>query len=912
VGDMRVAQWVDPSQRWFNRNGTGTLLSGTVVNGSGYVESPTMNTEMSAAANFWSIGANLNNRDWATLLWLGGAAGDPNNWHNPANWQPNGVPDGTQEAYITGDRPQCNIFQADAIARNVVIDWLLDPTSPATVRNTLTIANNRTLRISSATANAQSGFLTNYGYVVNNGTLLVTNSVRNRGTFNTGFEAQITNNDTMRLATNFGDVINAENFDEGNVGSSNAIITNNAYLTVGNSLFDPIIITPTRVANLVNTRNGRINNANNSIFIVTQDFTNQNLAGTSVVVNDGTFTVVRDMTNDRTFTNNDSLMIRRNHTNNSIFNGTGSMYLYGNQATTLGGNTAYTHNLFVLKTSLLNVNFNNTGGITVSNDFTSTANGTLIFSRPVTFWRNVNSVNTTTSTTNSTVTLGGNVSNSEVSGVFSGGSNGLHNLTINKTGVGLQGILNTPVVVANDVTVTAGELVVNGTNTLSVGRNFAQNAIFTPNNSTVRLYGTSNATVSGTGALSFHNLAIDKTNGGTIETITLSRSFNITNQLSFPGEGIVVSSGANVMTLTNTATSTGQKARAFVSGRVIKQLDAGQSFTFPIGKLISGTPIWAPAGLENVSTASTFEAEYFNRLNTVTPGATNLASGLRWVSRVEHWIINRNAGTGSADVALYWKDALSSDIFDITTGASQDLFACRYNGTQWERILPSNIDPASSTGSGGEGIVRGMAVSNFSPFTFGSLTGSNPLPLSLLSFNAKLINGKVQLEWSIANEQNIQKYYVERSADGKIFETIAEVNALNKTNNIQLYTALDANFGLGANYYRLRQVSQEGEINLSEIIDIIVGAGDMADSELRVFPNPVVGNNCEVILPRSMRSASYHVMLTSLDGHKLWEEKIKNAQNKLQINLPASLSQGIYLLKISDEALNVSVKLVKK
>ena len=66
------------------------------------------------------------------------------------------------------------------------------------------------------------------------------------------------------------------------------------------------------------------------------------------------------------------------------------------------------------------------------------------------------------------------------------------------------------------------------------------------------------------------------------------------------------------------------------------------------------------------------------------------------------------------------------------------------------------------------------------------------LPVELLQFNAQLKNGYTELKWQSKQEQDLQKYVVERSADGKNFVKIGTVTAKGG-NDAQNYTFTDSN-----------------------------------------------------------------------------------------------------------------------
>lgn len=162
---------------------------------------------------------------------------------------------------------------------------------------------------------------------------------------------------------------------------------------------------------------------------------------------------------------------------------------------------------------------------------------------------------------------------------------------------------------------------------------------------------------------------------------------------------------------------------------------------------------------------------------------------------------------------------------------------------------------ACTEGAGGNGWVRGinvttgqvylLYVSNFSVtgsaftmswnFAGGSSLSCSVLPVEWLGFSAKNDHGVVDLSWSTATERNSDYFALERSADGTTFEVIAVVEAAGESQHRVDYAYQDTEPLKAANYYRLKQVDQDGAYELSSVIVVLVG-DDNAPPTL--FPNP--------------------------------------------------------------------------
>ncbi|CAG5018841.1 hypothetical protein DYBT9275_06082 [Dyadobacter sp. CECT 9275] len=112
-----------------------------------------------------------------------------------------------------------------------------------------------------------------------------------------------------------------------------------------------------------------------------------------------------------------------------------------------------------------------------------------------------------------------------------------------------------------------------------------------------------------------------------------------------------------------------------------------------------------------------------------------------------------------------------------------------------------------------------FTVNGFSGFFAGTASHS-PLPVRLVSFNGKLTEQqKVQLDWKVTEQVNIDTYIVEYSATGKSFTEIGRkvANTVASTN----YTYLDTlSHAGGTAYYRLKIVELDGTKAYSRLISV--------------------------------------------------------------------------------------------
>lgn len=182
------------------------------------------------------------------------------------------------------------------------------------------------------------------------------------------------------------------------------------------------------------------------------------------------------------------------------------------------------------------------------------------------------------------------------------------------------------------------------------------------------------------------------------------------------------------------------------------------------------------------------------------------------------------------------------------------------------------------------------------------------LPVQLLSFNATLQNKTVNVAWKTTNEVNTDHFVVERSNDARNFTSLQSVGAKgNGSANVESYATIDLQPLQGTSYYRLREVSKEGAVTYSNIASVTI----LANGTLVISPNPVY-NNIRILL-QSVHSASVTLQVSDMSGKTLTTQSTQVVEGVNTITLPAaSLSKGMYILKVIENNSVQNVKFIKR
>lgn len=421
--------------------------------------------------------------------------------------------------------------------------------------------------------------------------------------------------------------------------------------------------------------------------------------------------------------------------------------------------------------------------------------------------------------------------------------------------------------------IAAASLATSGTFNLQVYGSWSNNGGFTANSGTVEFIGTNALnTISSALTQTFYNLVINKTND-----ITISSGIQqVSHQLTLTN-GIVYQNG--ILEILNGATVTGASNASHIDGDIRKI--GNTAFTFPVGDNGRYRPIAMSAPAQ---ATDHFTAQYFYSNPTVPYPNAQRDATLDHVSGAEYWTLNRTGGTSSVNVTLSW---------DSNSGTINDLSALRI--ARWDIGLGRWKDQGNggTTGTTTAGtIITNGAVTSFSPFALASGNGSNPLPVTMLSFTGKKNSeDHVVLQWATANELNSDYFLVERSKNGKYFESIASVRAAGTTTQRHDYTYTDVLPFAGNSYYRLKQVDFDGSSMYSKVCYI-----DGVSDALTVHPNPTA----EFIEIESNGDGIASVKVRNEVGY-LVKVPVKESERGVILNM-ANLPFGVYILEVQQEA----------
>ncbi len=191
-------------------------------------------------------------------------------------------------------------------------------------------------------------------------------------------------------------------------------------------------------------------------------------------------------------------------------------------------------------------------------------------------------------------------------------------------------------------------------------------------------------------------------------------------------------------------------------------------------------------------------------------------------------------------------------------------------------------------------------VTGFSGFFIHS--GSTPLQLQLADFTARNFGSRNRIDWTTLSEREGDIFYVEHSADGKVFTELGSVSGKGAAST---YSFWDEHPVQGENHYRLKSKDVRGSLSYSKIVKVWVDGQGAFD--VTAFPNPV-SDELNIRLMGEPGPNS-RILITDVAGKLIQVVEMNTTTATIQMN---GLAQGVYLLQYSDDHRKKTLKINKK
>jgi hypothetical protein len=179
---------------------------------------------------------------------------------------------------------------------------------------------------------------------------------------------------------------------------------------------------------------------------------------------------------------------------------------------------------------------------------------------------------------------------------------------------------------------------------------------------------------------------------------------------------------------------------------------------------------------------------------------------------------------------------------------------------------------------------------------FDDISLSKPaiLPVNLLSFDGKEVQGKVHLKWATSAEQDLDQFVLEQSTDGSRFNPVATITAGRTSYNYFDYTIQN-----GVRYfYRLKMIEKNGSFYYSNIILVKT----MPEDLISLTPNPAKDH-----VTVSGNFTFGNISIINSNGQTVLTKTGNTALATLDIS---GLPSGLYVVRLTNQTMLINKKLL--
>jgi hypothetical protein len=195
------------------------------------------------------------------------------------------------------------------------------------------------------------------------------------------------------------------------------------------------------------------------------------------------------------------------------------------------------------------------------------------------------------------------------------------------------------------------------------------------------------------------------------------------------------------------------------------------------------------------------------------------------------------------------------------------------------------------------------------PYACGSNGSFSTLPVKLTSFSGSLVNNKVQLKWTVAENETGDRFELEKSNDGKNFSVSSILFTTSQIGN-EAYLYNEVVALEGGVYYRIKIINKDNSISYSSVVFLKSNAGTITEKIT------LLKNNLQSSLSFSLNSSNTeaaNVNLYNAAGVKVYSSDItiQKGINTIAVDTYINFAHGIYILEVASTTKRIAVKLTK-
>jgi hypothetical protein len=185
------------------------------------------------------------------------------------------------------------------------------------------------------------------------------------------------------------------------------------------------------------------------------------------------------------------------------------------------------------------------------------------------------------------------------------------------------------------------------------------------------------------------------------------------------------------------------------------------------------------------------------------------------------------------------------------------------------------------------------------------------LPIHLVNFQGNINKAnKATLQWTIANNETVDQFEVQRSYDGNEFKTIGIVFASEKK-DIEDYMFYETISSFDKIMYRLKMIGKANEVGYSKIL-VFQTKLTTINNNIKIIGNPV--NDKLTFSYTAFVARSIDIKIYDMSGRVMMNSKLNSLEgnNIFSFTLSPALKPNLYLVEVSNGIDIQTTKFVKQ
>jgi len=396
------------------------------------------------------------------------------------------------------------------------------------------------------------------------------------------------------------------------------------------------------------------------------------------------------------------------------------------------------------------------------------------------------------------------------------------------------------------------------------------------NGGTLHLAGTAAQTLNGSAPFNTTDIVFNNTGGFNLNTL-----YSVSGAATFTAGIVTAGIAAAPLEFNPGGTGAAAIAAAGVSDAAhvngyVRQKGTGV-FVYPVGNAVRYQPVAANLGSNSNGMLCRYTAGDAGTGGFVATGTE--ATLLRHYNAQEYWTLTP-AGTAGGTVTVYYDDYNNIGIGPDYAAA---LRVAHKAADGWR-----NEGSSSLAGDGSSGAVTSNLLSDWSPFTLGSISDDSPLPVDLSGFSVSARDCQAVISWNTGQESGLQAFEIQYSTDGNNFTALGNVAPGGPGSHYNFTTDVRAT---GHSFFRLCLRHTDGTYSYSKVLDVQL---DCNGGGIVVYPNPLSSGG-DLFVRLEGYSDGADATLYDMTGRKVRNLALHEGVNTIPA---AALAAAQYMLEI--------------